>query len=246
MTDYRTTVGTAQNSAVNVHAGLRTHMLTVYNYMLAGLLLTAATAYAFSLLIVDANGLTPTGQFLFGTPFKWVLMLAPFGMVMFLAFKINSMSAAAAKLTFYVYAALNGVAFSFIGMAYAGETIASAFLITAVTFGAMSLWGYTTKRDLTSMGSFLMMALFGIIIASVVNIFLQSSMMHFVISALSVLVFTGLTAYDTQKIRDFYFEVENDTTMTGRAAVMGALTLYMDFINIFLNLLQLLRGSSNN
>lgn len=246
MNDYRprntTTLG---QDTVQVNEGLRSHMLRVYNYMSGGLLITAAVAFAFMNLIADANGFTPLGETLFNTPLKWLIMLAPLGAVMFLSFRINNMSAATAQFTFWIFAALNGVSFSTIGLAFSGQTIASAFLITAVTFGAMSLWGYTTKRDLTGMGSFLMMGVIGLVIASVVNIFLQSSMMQFIISCVSVLVFTGLTAYDTQKIRDFYFEVQGDDEWVGKAATMGALNLYMDFINIFLSMLQLLRGSSD-
>ena len=183
MKDYRqpsaTTYGTEQ---ANIHQGLRTHMLSVYNHMLVGLLLTAAVSYAFSLMIVDASGaLTSLGSAMFNSPLKWLVMLAPLGVVMFLGFRINNMSTAAARLTFYIYATINGISLSFIALAFAGTTIASAFAITAVTFGAMSLWGYTTKRDLTGMGSFLMMGLIGIVIASIVNMFIGSSMMHFII-----------------------------------------------------------------
>ena len=245
MKDFRdTTTYQAEQATVHakVHEGLRSHMLSVYNHMLVGLLLTAAVSYAFSLMIADSNGLTALGSAMFNSPLKWVIMFAPLGVVMFLSIRINKMSAAAARLTFYLYAVINGISLSAIAIVFAGETIATAFLITAVTFGAMSLWGYTTKRDLTGMGHFLMMAVVGIFIASIVNIFVGSSMMHFIISALSVIVFTGLTAYDTQKIRDFYFEVQGDETMVGRAAILGALNLYIDFIMIFLNLLQLMRG----
>lgn len=246
MVQFQRQTSTYGGSVAQVNAGLRTHMLNVYNHMMVGLLLTAAMGYAFSLLIIGEGGkTTELGVFLFQSPFKWVLMLAPLGVVMFLSFRIHSMSSAGARLTFYAYSALNGISFSFIALAFSGATIATAFLSTAATFGAMSLWGYTTKRDLTGMGSFLMMALWGVIIASIINIFMASSMMHFVISIASVLIFTGLTAYDTQKIRDFYFEVEGDETMMGRAAILGALNLYLDFINIFLSMLQLMRGSDN-
>ena len=231
---------------VGVNAGLRAHMVRVYNYMFLGLVLTAATAYAFFILIADPQGgYTEFGNMLFNTPLQWVIMLAPLGAVMFLSFRLHAMSAAAAQTTFWIYAVLNGVAFSTIGLAFAEQAIASAFLVTAVTFGAMSLWGYTTKRDLTGFGSFLMMGVIGIVIASVVNLFLQSSGMQFIISILGVLIFTGLTAYDTQRIRDMYFEVQHDTEMAGKAAISGALALYLDFINIFLSLLQLMRGSGD-
>jgi FtsH-binding integral membrane protein len=187
----------------------------------------------------EGKGLNDFGMTLFASPLKWVIMFAPLAMVMFLSFRVEKLSSSAAQLCFWVYATLMGVSLSTIGLVYTGNSIASAFVVTAVTFGSMSLWGYTTKRDLTGMGAFAMMALFGIIIASVVNIFLQSGMMSFIISCISVIVFTVLTAYDTQKIRDMYFEVAHDTELAGKAAVMGALTLYLDFINIFLSLLNL-------
>lgn len=242
MVDYRTHTTAASSQAVNVDQGLRSHMLRVYNYMSGGLLLTAIVAFAFMNLIVNdaGTGLNEFGQTLFATPLKYVVMFAPLAMVFFLSFRIEKMSAKAAQLSFWVYATLMGVSFSTLGLIYAGDTIASAFLVTAVTFGAMSLWGYTTKRDLTAMGSFAMMAVMGIIIASIVNIFIGSSMMQFIISCISVIAFTLLTAYDTQKIRDMYFHVAHDTELVGKSAVMGALALYLDFINIFLSLLQLL------
>ncbi len=250
MVDYRpnsridATTATYGSQTATIDQGLRSHMLRVYNYMSGGLFMTALVAFAFMNLIANeaGNGLNEFGMTLFATPLKYVIMFAPFAVVMFLSFGINKLSAAAAQFTFWAYAALMGVSLSTLGLVFAGETIASAFLITAVTFGAMSLWGYTTKRDLTGLGSFAMMAVIGIIIASIVNIFLQSSMMQFIISCISVIAFTLLTAYDTQKIRDTYYEVSGHGEMMGKAAIMGALALYLDFINIFLSLLQLMRG----
>jgi hypothetical protein len=168
----------------------------------------------------------------------WIAFFAPLGMVFFLSFRIHAMSVATAQLTFWLFAAVMGIGLAPIFLMYTGASVARVFFITSATFGAMSLWGYTTKRDLTSWGSFLFMGLVGIIIASLVNIFLQSSMMQWVISVIGVVIFTGLTAYDTQKIKEMYFEQDDQATM-GRKAIMGALNLYLDFINLFLMLLQL-------
>ena len=241
MVDYRPNTTAMNNSAVNVDQGLRSHMLRVYNYMSAGLGITAVVAFAFLNLITNESGtaFNDFGMTLFGSPLKYVIMFAPLAMVLFLSIRINKMSSKAAQLSFWVYAVLMGVSFSTLGLIYSGNSIASAFLVTAVTFGSMSLWGYTTKRDLTAIGSFAMMAVIGLVIASVVNIFLESSMMQFIISCVSVIAFTLLTAYDTQKIRDYYFQVSHDTELMGKAAIMGALALYLDFINIFVSLLHL-------
>ena len=225
-------------SRAEIDQGLRSYMLKVYNYMAGGLGITGVAAVGTYMAAVDANGLTPFGQLLFGSPLMWVLVLAPVALVFFLSFRINRMSVAAAQTTFWVYAALVGVSFASLGLVYTHDSIARVFLITAGTFGAMSLYGYTTRRDLTGMGSFLFMGLIGIIIASLVNIFLASSAMGFVISVLGVLIFTGLTAYDTQKIKEMYLASDDSTSM-GRKALMGALSLYLDFINLFLSLLRL-------
>ncbi|HJM92169.1 MAG: Bax inhibitor-1/YccA family protein [Alphaproteobacteria bacterium] len=206
-------------------------MLKVYNYMGSALLLSGIIAYA----VAHTPALM---QAIFGTPLMWVVMLAPLGLVMFLGARINKMSAGAAQATFWIFAALMGASLASIFVVYTQTSIVRVFMITAVTFGAMSLWGYTTKKDLSGMGSFLMMGLIGIIVASLVNIFLQSSMMHWVISVIGVLVFTGLTAYDTQKIKNNYYEGDGEAVM-GKKAIMGALTLYLDFINLFLMLLHL-------
>ena len=214
-----------------IDEGLRAYMLRVYNYMGSGLLLSGIVAYAV------AN--TPAVmQVIFGTPLMWVVMLAPLGLVMFLSARIEKMSAGAAQATFWVFAALMGASLASIFVVYTQTSIVRVFMITAVTFGAMSLWGYTTKKDLSGMGSFLMMGLIGIIVASVVNIFLQSSMMQWMISVIGVLVFVGLTAYDTQKIKNNYLESDGEAVM-GKKAIMGALTLYLDFINLFLMMLHL-------
>ena len=231
-----------------IDQGLRAYMLKVYNYMASGVLLTGIISlivFKFSggmnitLGPTGFTGLTnPFGELLFNSGFKWLVMLAPLGIVIYLSFGIAKMSASKAQSTFWVFAALMGASLASIFIIYTQMSIARVFFITSGTFGAMSIYGYTTKRDLTKLGSFLMMGLFGIIIASVVNMFLKSSMMHFVISILGVLIFVGLTAYDTQKIKNMYL-VSDSGELMGKKAVMGALTLYLDFINLFIMLLRL-------
>ena len=234
----------AQQSTVVMDEGLRAYMLKVYNYMASGILLTGLVALlSFKMSVVtDANGsitaLTQIGNALYLSGLKWIVMLAPLGVVLYMSFGINKMSAAKAQSTFWVFASLMGLSLSSIFLIYTGMSITRVFFITAGTFGAMSIYGYTTKRDLTKLGSFLMMGLIGIIIASIVNIFMKSSMMYFVISILGVLIFVGLTAYDTQKIKNMYTASDSGEIM-GKKAVMGALTLYLDFINLFIMLLRL-------
>ena len=242
---YGTAVGGA---AAAIDEGLRAHMVRVYNYMAIGLALTGLTAFGTYSLAVSSTPteysighgqfLTSFGATLYASPLMWVFVLAPLAMVFFLSFRISKMSVGAAQGTFWGYAALLGISLSTIFVVYTATSITQVFFIAAAMFGAMSLWGYTTKRDLTGMGSFLMMGLIGLIIAMVVNIFLASSALGFAISAIGVLIFTGLTAYDTQKIKEMY-SVNDDGTVAGRKAIMGALSLYLDFINIFLFLLQL-------
>jgi len=233
---------TRTGTQAEIDLGLRSYMLKVYNYMAAGLGITGVAAIGTYLAAVDTSSgamqLTAFGQLLFASPLMWVIVLAPVALVFFLSFRIQHMSVAAAQTTFWIYAALVGVSFASLGLVYTHDSIARVFLITAATFGGMSLYGYTTKRDLTGMGSFLFMGLIGIIIASLVNIFLASSAMSWVISVLGVVIFTGLTAYDTQKIKEMYFEADEVAVM-GRKAIMGALSLYLDFINLFLSLLRL-------
>jgi len=230
-----------------IDQGLRSHMLKVYNYMASGIFLTGIFAlllfdrsggYNIQLTPTGFTGLTPIGEALFNSPLMWVVMLAPLGIVLYMSFGIRRMSAAKAQITFWIFAALMGASLSSIFLVYTPYSITRVFFITAGTFGAMSIYGYTTKRDLTKLGSFLMMGLIGIIIASIVNIFMKSSMMYFVISIIGVLIFVGLTAYDTQKIKNMYL-ASDDSEMSGKKAVMGALTLYLDFINLFLMLLRL-------
>ena len=227
-----------------IDQGLRSYMLKVYNYMASGVLLPGFVALAFfkmSIVTGDAGeivGLTNFGNTIYASGLKWVIMLAPLAIVFYMSFGIAKMSASKAQTTFWIFAALMGASLSSIFLLYTGASITRVFFITAGTFGAMSIYGYTTKKDLTKLGSFLMMGLFGIIIASLVNIFMKSSMMYFVISIIGVLVFVGLTAYDTQKIKNMYLASDSGE-LIGKKAVMGALTLYLDFINLFIMLLRL-------
>ena len=234
----------AQQSTVVMDEGLRTYMLKVYNYMATGILLTGIVAlltFKMSVVTNDAGsivGLTSMGNAIYMSGLKWLVMLAPLGIVFYMSFGINKMSAAKAQTTFWFFAGLMGLSLSSILLVYTGMSVTRVFFICSATFGAMSIYGYATKRDLTKLGSFLMMGLIGIIIASLVNIFLKSSMMYFVISILGVLIFVGLTAYDTQKIKNMYAASDTGEIM-GKKAVMGALTLYLDFINLFIMLLRL-------
>ncbi len=243
MAEFDRSIPQPRTATAEVDVGLRSYMLRVYNYMASGLGITGLAAVATYMAAVQTTeagrALTPLGQFLFASNFAWVVIFAPLALVFFLSFRVHRMSVAAAQLTFWVYAALVGVSFASLGLIYAHDSIAQVFFITAASFGALSLWGYTTRRDLTGMGSFLFMGLIGVIIASVVNIFLQSSGMQFVISVVGVLVFAGLTAYDTQKIKEMY-TVADSGEVAGRKAIMGALSLYLDFINMFQFLLAFL------
>ena len=243
-------VGGARADA-GIDQGLRSYMLGVYNMMAIGLAVTGLAAFAVAALATTtdpsaavaqlANGkmLTGLGVALYTSPLRWVVMLAPLAAVFFLSFRIERLSVSTANAVFWGYAALVGLSLSSIFLVFTSQSIVQTFFVTAAAFGALSLYGYTTRRDLTAMGSFLIMGVFGIIIAMLVNIFLQSSALQFAISAIGVLVFSGLTAYDTQKIKEMYFE-DDDVLVSGRKAIMGALTLYLDFINLFTFLLQFL------
>jgi len=239
----------AQGTAVGrtdvgvVDQGLRAYMLRVYNYMASGVAITGVVAYliyAMSVTQGAAGGLelTSFGQFMFASAFKWVVIFAPLAMVFFISARINSLSLGAAQISFWIFAALMGASISSIFLVYTGESMARVFFITAASFGALSLWGYTTNRDLSGWGSFLFMGLIGVILASLVNLFLASTGLQFAVSVIGVLVFAGLTAYDTQQIKEMYY-VGDDGSVAGRKAVMGALRLYLDFINMFMLLLQL-------
>jgi FtsH-binding integral membrane protein len=213
-------------------------MLGVYNYMAAGVALTGVIAYLTNVLAVSDAALTPFGQMLYSSPLRWVVMLAPLGFVLYLSFRIQQMSVGAAQLAFWLFAAVMGLSLSWIFLVFTGESITQVFFITAAMFGALSLWGYTT-RGTSRLGLFLFMGVVGIIIASLVNLFLQSSAMQFAISVVGVLVFAGLTAYDTQRIKDGYMVVRGDAAAMAKSAIMGALSLYLDFINMFVMLLNL-------
>ncbi len=234
----------SQKTTVVMDEGLRAYMLKVYNYMATGVLLTGIIALlSFKMSVVTdssgaISGFTSFGNALFFSGLKWIVMLAPLAIVFYMSFGINKMSSAKAQTVFWVFASLMGLSLSWILLVYTGVSVARVFFITSATFGAMSIYGYTTKKDLTKLGSFLMMGLIGIIIASLVNLFLKSSMMYFVISILGVLIFVGLTAYDTQKIKNMYVASDSGE-LIGKKAVMGALTLYLDFINLFIMLLRL-------
>jgi len=232
-----------------IDQGLRAYMIKVYNLMGLGLLITGLAAIGTIMLATTSDPasavatlpsgemLTSFGYAIFGSPLRWVVILAPLAAVMFLSFRVQSMSVAAAQTTFWVYAGLVGLSLSSIFLVYTTASISQTFFATAAAFGALSLYGYTTRRDLTAVGSFLIMGLFGLIVAMLINIFLQSSALSFAVSAIGVLIFAGLTAYDTQKIKEMYFDGDA-SDVAGRKAIMGALRLYLDFINLFMFLLQ--------
>lgn len=214
-----------------IDEGLRAYMLAIYNYMCLGLAITGLTAF----VVATSPALW---QPIFGTPLKWIVMLAPLGFVFFLSARVHSMSVSAAQLTFWTFALVMGLSMASIFLVFTGQSIARVFFITAGTFGAVSLYGYTTKRDLSQFGSFLIMGLIGIVIASLVNLFLGSSALQFAISVIGVLVFTGLTAWDTQRLKEEYVASASGE-MIAKQAIMGALSLYLNFINLFMMLLQL-------
>jgi uncharacterized protein len=242
---WNTTAPGYESRTAAVDAGLRAYMIRVYNYMAAAVALTGVVAwFTFQAAVTtDATtgaivGLTSFGQMIFSGPAVIVLLLATLGLVFFISFRIQSLQFGTALTLFMLYAGLLGLMTSSIFLAYTGASITRVFFISAASFGALSLYGYTTQRDLSAMGSFLMMGLFGIIIASLVNIFLKSSGLDWIISIIGVGVFAGLTAYDTQRIKEMYSSADDEGTL-GRKAVMGALSLYLDFINLFMMLLRL-------
>jgi hypothetical protein len=220
--------------------GLRAYMQKIYGYMTIGLAITGLVAWLVSGAAIDNNGqYTSLGKALFASPLGFIFMLAPLGLVMMLSFRIQKMKASTAQTMFWVLSGCYGISLASIFLAYTGESVARVFFISSSTFLAASIYGYTTKKSLANFGSFLMMGLIGIIIAMVVNIFMQSTMMQFIISVAGVLIFTGLTAYDTQTLKEMYVEGENGETQV-KKAVMGALKLYLDFLNLFIMLLMLL------
>jgi FtsH-binding integral membrane protein len=239
---YAGRIGTRTDVAVD--EGLRAYMLRVYNYMAAGIFLTGLAAYftasaAFTRGPAGNKVLTEFGQLIYVSPLKWVIMLAPLGFVFFLSWRIYKMSVGAAQLAFWAFAAIMGLSLSSIFLVYTGTSITQVFFVTAAAFGALSIYGYTTQRDLSGWGSFLIMGVIGILVAGLVNIWLQSGALQFAISVIGVLVFAGLTAYDTQQIKDNYYSVMGDATAAAKASIMGALNLYLDFINMFVMMLQL-------
>lgn len=244
---YQTT--TARDAHL-IDEGLRSYMLSVYNYMAIGLAITGLFALGIFMFATTNDPsaaaarlgnntmLTQFGVTFFTSPLKWVIIFAPLAMVFFLSARVNKMSVSGAQIAFWAFAALMGLSLSSVFLVYTHGSIARVFFISAASFGALSLWGYTTKKDISGWGSFLFMGLIGIIIASIVNIFLGSDMLRFVVSVIGVLVFAGLTAYDTQQIKEMYFSGDGALAQ-GRKAIMGALRLYLDFINLFMMLLSL-------
>lgn len=251
MAEFDTIRTVAGARSAQIDEGLRAHMNKVYGTMSVGMLITALAAWAISGLAVTNvpnmyqvgadKYLTDFGVTIYTSALRWVIMLAPLGFVFGLSAMINKMSAATAQLVFYAFAATMGLSLSSIFLVYTSTSITQVFLITSIAFAGLSLYGYTTKKDLSGMGTFLMMGLIGLIVAMVVNMFLQSTAMQFAISSIGVLIFAGLTAYDTQKIKNTYLQMaaSGDSEWLGKAAIMGALSLYLDFINMFMMLLHL-------
>lgn len=231
MSDNYDPISRQDASTWDIDVGLRSYMQRVYNYMALGLSITGATAFFTS----QSQAMM---QLIFGSPLGYVILFAPLVMVFFLSFRIHKMSFASVQTMFWIYSGLLGLSLSSVFLIYTGQSIVKVFFITAGMFAGTSLYGYTTNRDLSKFGSFLFMGLLGIIIASVVNIFMKSGPMQFAISILSVLIFTGLTAYDTQMIKEHYYNLDDEET-AGKKAIFGALNLYMNFINMFLALLRL-------
>ena len=222
---------TATKSEAQVDQGLRSYMLRIYNYMATGLGLTGLTAYFVAITPSLFNAI-------YGTPLYWIVALAPLGFVFYLSARLHKISFSTAQTVFWVFSGVMGLSMAYIFIAFTGASIARVFFITAGTFAGMSLYGYTTKKDLSGWGSFLFMGLIGIIIASIVNILLKSPMLYYVISWIGVLVFVGLTAYDTQRIKEMYYASDHPE-ISGKKAIMGALKLYLDFINLFIMLLHI-------
>jgi FtsH-binding integral membrane protein len=235
-----------------VDAGLRAYMLRIYNYMVLGLAITGFAALGGYLLAVtddpanavarlrDGIMLTSFGYAIFVSPLKWAIILAPLGLVFFLGFRVQSMAPTTAQIVFWVFSALIGLSLASIFLVYTHTSIVRVFFITAASFGALSLWGYTTQRDISGFGAFLIMGLFGIIIAMLVNLFLQSSALQWAVSVIGVVVFAGLTAWDTQRLKSEYIHGSMEGEVLEKSAIMGALSLYLNFINLFTFLLQLL------
>lgn len=229
--------GTRAGTSTAVDQGLRSYMVGVYNYMAAGVALTGIVAY---FLHQYAMSDPAVAQMLYRSPLKWVIMFAPLAVVIYFSVRAHRMSAAAAQGVFWLYAALVGASLSFIFSVFGNISIARTFFVTAAAFGGLSLFGYTTGRDISGWGAFLWMGLIGVIIASIVQLFFPSPALHFAISVIGLLVFAGFTAYDTQAIKDEYYAVAHDGELMAKASVFGALMLYQDFVGIFMNLLSLM------
>lgn len=229
-----------------VDAGLRSYMLSIYNYMASGVLLTGIVALLFSQtsLIGLLYHISESGRLVGIAPLGWIVTLAPLGIVLAMSFGQNRFSTPTLQVMFWSFAVLMGASLSTLAFRYTGESIAGAFFATTAGFAGLSLYGYTTKRDLGPLGAFLIMGAVGLFVAMLINLFLQSDTMSLVISAVGVLIFAGLTAYDTQRLKLMYDYVRG-TEMMGKAVIMGALTLYLDFINMFLFLLRMF-GSSRD
>jgi uncharacterized protein len=250
--------GVARTDQAALDQGLRSYMLGIYNHMTIGLAITALVALGVAMMAITGDAasaaksatgaslslgggrfLTQFGYYLYATPLKWVIMLAPLAFILVLSWRFDKMSYTGLLGTFWAFAGVMGLSMGSVFLIYKLGSIAQVFFITAAAFGAMSLFGYTTKKDLTGMGKFLMMGLFGLVIASIVNIFMQASVLQFAISVIGVLIFAGLTAYDTQRLKEEYYYVAGDATMAGKASISGALSLYLNFINMFQMLLSL-------
>ena len=239
----------SRDNVINIKKGefdldLRNYMLGIYNYMASGLALTGIVAWLIANTALINVFFSYSNGYVAPNMLVWISMFGSVGMVFYMSWRINTMSFSTLQTVFWTYAVLNGVWLSSIFMTYTSVSIVRVFFITASSFAALSMYGYTTKRNLDAWSSFLYMGLFGIIIGSLVNIFLQSSAMHWIMSVVGVLVFAGLTAYDTQKVRDMYFAGDS-SEVAGKKSIMGALTLYLDFINMFIMLLQLFGQQSN-
>jgi FtsH-binding integral membrane protein len=254
MADFETNRGvfSTRTDAGAYDAGLRKYMLRVYNLMFLALVVTGATSYWISTMATTTdptaavatlrNGvmLTSLGALLFGSPLQWLVIFAPLGLVLFLNMRLNRMSVGGAQTAFWIFSGLIGLSMASIFLIYTAMSIAQVFFVTAAAFGGLSLYGYTTKRSLSGIGSFLIMGVWGLVIASLVNMFLHSGMMSWVISVAGVGIFAGLTAYDSQRIKEMYYQVAGNEAVAGKMAIMGALALYLDFINMFQFLLSLM------
>ena len=237
MADYRDQIQSRAQAGVRpeIDEGLRSYMLGIYNYMATAIGVTGVAAFG---MATWASNNPAVAQALYNSPLKWVIMIAPLAFVLVISFGINKLSRSAATMTFYAFAAVMGISMSWIFMVFNLPSIVQTFFVTAASFGALSLYGYTTRRSLSGMGSFLIIGLFGIILASIINIFVGSSALAFAINIIGLLIFAGLTAYDTQRLKHMYDAVAGNAEMVAKSSIMGALSLYLNFVNMFMFLLQ--------